>query len=483
MNEIENLAPELLWKHFSKLCEIPRPSKYEDKVVEYIEGFARENKLDYSRDSVGNIIIRKSASSGMEKSPIVVLQSHVDMVPQKNNDKNHDFLVDPITPVIDGDWVRADKTTLGADNGIGVASMLAILESDNIKHGPVEALFTIDEETGMTGAFELSDDFVKGRILLNLDTEDENEICIGCAGGMDTNIKFHYLEEPVPNNMSSYEIVIKGLQGGHSGIDIHLERGNAIKILTRILWQASKIYGLRLSYIEGGNMRNAIPRESKAVVVVEEAAKNDFITFFKEKENLIKTELKLNEPALEISITETEQPYTLLCSDIQHKLLNALYACPNGVIRMSKAMPGVVETSTNLAIVHMEDGIISVNCLLRSAINSAKRNLGNMIDSVFTLAGADVSFEGEYPGWTPDTKSSTLNIASTIYSKMFGKQPEIVVVHAGLECGIIGAKYSGIDMISFGPTIKNAHSPDEKVNIKSVGNYWNFLLEVLKNIK
>ena len=483
MKGIQNLKPERLWYYFSKLCEIPRPSKHEKKVIDYIENFAVQNGLDYKIDQTNNIIIKKPAKDGNEDKPIVVLQSHVDMVPQKNNDKKHDFLKDPIIPVIDGEWIRADKTTLGADNGIGVAAMMAILESDTISHGPIEALFTIDEETGMTGAFYLEDNFVEGRILLNLDSEEDETICIGCAGGMDANIKFHYIEEAIPENSCAFEIIVKGLKGGHSGIDINKERGNAIKILNRILWHASKNFGLRLSNIEGGSLRNAIPRESKAVFIIDKEAEDDFKLFFDDKVKTIQSEFEFNDPGLEILLNETDQPYTLINANIQHKLINAIYACPNGVIQMSQNMPGVVETSTNLASISMNNGEIIIQCLLRSAIDSAKRSLANMMDSVFTLAGADISFEGEYPGWKPVPDSEILKITSEVFRKENGKDPEIEVIHAGLECGIIGAKYSGIQMVSFGPSITGAHSPDEKVHINSVLKFWNVLVKILESIK
>jgi len=482
MNEIESLQPERLWYYFARLCKIPRPSKHEKAVVEYIENFAKQNGLDYSKDQIGNIAVRKSGSNGKENAPIIVLQSHVDMVPQKNNDKKHDFTKDPIIPVIDGEWVKADKTTLGADNGIGVAAMLAILENNNLNIGPVEALFTIDEETGMTGAFNLTDNFVKGKIMLNLDSEEDNIIFVGCAGGLDANIKFHYLEEAVPENSSCFEIIVKGLTGGHSGIDIHKERGNSIKILNRILWHATKNFGLRLSSFEGGSLRNAIPREAKAVFTIDQSTEADFKEFFNEKVKVIKKEFQQNEPTLEIILYETDQPYTLLCEDVQHNLLNAIYACPNGVMRMSPTIPEVVETSNNLAIISMKDGVITIQCLLRSSVESSKQNLSNMIDSVFTLAGADVSFEGEYPGWNPDPNSKILKIASNVFHEVNNKKTEVEVIHAGLECGIIGAKYPGMDMISFGPTIIGAHSPDEKVYIPAVEKFWKTLLRILEKV-
>lgn len=482
MSTITQLNPKRLWYLFNQLCEIPRPSKHEQQVVAFIEDFAKKQGLDYKKDKEGNVIIRKPATENMEGKPTVVLQSHVDMVPQKNNDKKHDFLTDPITPVVDGEWVRADKTTLGADNGIGVAAMLAVLEDKTLTHGPVEALFTTDEETGMTGAFALSENFVNGKVLLNLDSEEDGVVCLGCAGGIDANIAFHYIEDHVPEKSVAYTVTVKGLAGGHSGIDIHKERGNAIKILNRILWHASKDYGLRLASLEGGSLRNAIPREAQAIVVVNEGIKDEFKNFVSNKVDIIKKEMEFNEPDMVIGLIESEQPYTLICEDIHHKLLNALYACPNGVIRMSKTMPGIVETSTNLAHISMKEGVIEIQCLLRSAVDSAKRNLANMIDSVFTLAGADVSFDGEYPGWKPDHQSNILKTVQKVFKEQNGKEAVIEVIHAGLECGIIGAKYPGMEMISFGPTISGAHSPDEKVQVPSVEKFWNILLGILASI-
>ncbi len=479
---LENLSPERLWYYFAQLCKIPRPSKHEGQVVAFIEDFAKQNNLAYEKDEVGNVVIRKGASPGMENKPVVVLQSHVDMVPQKNNDKKHDFTKDPIKPVVENGWVRADKTTLGADNGIGVAAMLSVLEDKNIKHGPLEALFTIDEETGMTGAFSLKENFVKGRVLLNLDSEEDGVICVGCAGGLDGNVQFHYIEELVPKYADAFQLEIKGLVGGHSGVDIHKERGNAIKILNRFLWYASKSFGLRLSLIEGGSLRNAIPREARAVFTIDNGVVNDFKEFVNTERKIVIDEFIHNEPDLQVVLSPTEQPFTLIQENVQHSLLNALYACPNGVIRMSSAMPGVVETSTNLAKIAMQNGVIEIQCLLRSAIESAKNNVANMIDSVFTLAGADVSFDGEYPGWKPDPGSQILKTTVGVFKELNGTEPEVEVIHAGLECGIIGARYPGMDMVSFGPTITGAHSPDEKVEIKSVEKFWSSLVNILMKV-
>jgi dipeptidase D len=482
-SNILSLKPESLWYQFARLCEIPRPSKKETQVLAYIENVAKTLGLPYKKDQVGNIVISKPATKGKEHVKTLILQSHVDMVPQKNNDKVHDFSKDPIIPMVDGDWVKADKTTLGADNGIGAAAMLAILENKELEHGPIEALFTIDEETGMTGAFNLSEGFLNGRMMLNLDSEEDGVICLGCAGGLDANIKFHYIEEAVPGHSIAYELTVKGLKGGHSGIDIHKGLGNAIKILNRLLWQASKDFGIRLASMKGGSLRNAIPREASAIITMDQGMQSEFEKDFADKVAGIKNEFLANEPGLTILLEPTEQPYTLIYEDVQHKLLNAIYACPNGVIGMDKKIPGVVETSTNLAFVGMENGELMVQCLLRSSVDTAKWDLANMVDSVFNLAGADVSFEGEYPGWEPDFDSQLLKTVQSVFKNQKGSEAETEVIHAGLECGIIGAKYPGMQMVSCGPTIHGAHSPDERVHIQSVANFWDLLVNVLKSIQ
>ncbi|MBM4158186.1 MAG: aminoacyl-histidine dipeptidase [Ignavibacteria bacterium] len=478
----QGLKPESVWNHFEEICRIPRPSKFEKGMIEYVVNFAVKNKLEHIVDEVGNVIIRKPATPGMENRMGVILQGHLDMVPQKNKDVDHDFEKDSIKPRIEGEWVKATGTTLGSDNGIGVATALAVLEAEDLQHGPVEALFTIDEETGMTGAFGLKPGLLKGDILMNLDSEDEGELFIGCAGGTNANAVFKYEEVDVPSNCSAFHIAVKGLKGGHSGVDISLGRGNSNKILFRFLWLASNKYGLRLADVDGGSLRNAIPRESFANVVIPdknvEAVKKEIQEF----EKTVKKELSAVEPDLSVTMEPAEMPAKLIDELTEDNLICAVYACPNYVIRMSNEMPGLVETSSNLAIVKSGDKEIKVHCLLRSSVDSAKEDLKNMMSCVFDLAGAEIYFDGEYPGWKPNPDSPILNEMKTVYEKMYGKIPKVVAIHAGLECGLIGGVYPNLDMISFGPTIRFPHSPDEMVNIETVKKFWDYLVETLKNI-
>jgi dipeptidase D len=482
MSELLKLQPVAIWKHFQDLCNIPRPSKKEAKAVEFVVDFAKKHKLPYKVDKVGNVVISKPASKGKEKSPTVVLQTHLDMVPQKNSGTIHDFEKDPIQPFIDGDWVKAKGTTLGADNGVGVASALAVLESNEIINGPVEALFTVDEETGMTGAFNLTADFIKGKILLNLDSEEVDELTIGCAGGMNTTATFDYKKEPVKGDVSAYKLGITGLKGGHSGVDIQLGRGNANKLLNRFMWNAARIFEMRLCSIDGGNIRNAIPRESFAIVTVPDKFKKDFIDSVSSFLKIYRNELAGVEPDLNFSVESISLPEFWIDKTTQKHLLDSLYALPNGVIRMISEMPDVVETSTNLAIVKSTETQIEVMCLLRSSVDSAKKDLGNMMESIFDMAHATTVHDGEYPGWKPNFDSPLLQIMKDTSKKLTGKDPIVKVIHAGLECGLIGDVYPNMDMISFGPTILHPHSPDEKVNIPSVASYWKYLIETLKAI-
>lgn len=480
--DILNLEPSRLWNHFYSLTQIPRPSKKEEKIQEFMVNFGKSLGLETIKDEVGNVIIRKPATPGMENRKGVILQGHLDMVPQKNSDKVHDFEKDPIEPVIDGEWVRANGTTLGADNGMGVAAAMAILESKNIQHGPVEALFTCDEETGMTGAFGLKPGLLKGDILMNLDSEDEGELYIGCAGGTNGNISISYSEVAVPAGMAAMKISVTGLKGGHSGVDIHLGRGNSNKVLIRLLWVAAQRFGLRLSSIDGGSLRNAIPRESFAIVTVPSDRKNDFLAYVKELEATVRKELSAVEPDMKIAAEDIATPGTVMDENAQRSLLNSVYGCPNGVIRMSNEMPGLVETSTNLAIVKSENGNIRIMCLLRSSVDSAKTDLEQMMQSVFELAGAKVVFDGQYPGWKPNPSSPILKEMQKIYQAKYGNIPEIKAIHAGLECGLLGGVYQNLDMISFGPTIRYPHSPDEKVNVETVKKFWDFLVETLRQV-
>lgn len=481
-NSIQNLEPKTLWQHFYSLTQIPRPSKHEAAVVAFMEKFAKKHNLEFILDKVGNVIIRKQATPGMEGRKGIILQGHLDMVPQKNSDKAHDFEKDPIEAYVDGEWVTANGTTLGADNGIGVAAAMAILESKDIPHGMIEALMTIDEETGMTGAFGLEPGILKGDILINLDSEDEGELYIGCAGGTDANAKFRYSEEPVTGDVKGVKIDVAGLKGGHSGMDIILGRGNANKILFRFLRSATAKYGFRMSSVEGGSLRNAIPREAWATGTVPAGKWDDIRAAIAEYAAVVKAELAMKEPDMTCDIQEAAVPATWIDRETQKNFINAVNGCPHGVMRMSDAMEGLVETSTNLAIIKSENGIIRVESLMRSSVDSAKEALGEMIASVFELAGAEIGFGGTYPGWKPNPDSEVLKLAQKVYQEKYGKIPEIKAIHAGLECGLLGAVYPHWDMISFGPTIRFPHSPDEKVNVETVEKFYDFLVEMLKNV-
>jgi dipeptidase D len=483
-NEISTLTPNEVWENFYQLTRIPRPSHHEEQIRKFIFDFGKSLGLETIQDEAGNVIIRKPATAGMEKRKGVILQGHLDMVPQKNSDKDHDFAKDPIETVIDGEWVRANGTTLGADNGIGVAAAMAVLASKNLAHGPVEALFTATEETGMDGAIGLKSGMLKGDILINMDSEDEGELYVGCAGGEDANVKFSFTEVPVPAESIAFKLNVTGLKGGHSGLDINLGRGNANKIFFRLLKEAYKVCGLRLASINGGNLRNAIPREAFGIVTVPYATADKLVGLVAGLTTIIKRELSATEPTLKIELAKTEMPASLIDEKTQLNLTHAIVACPNGAIRMSDSMPGLVETSTNLAIVKSdsETKTIGISCLMRSSVDSARAELGSRMESVFSLAGAKVTLTGGYPGWKPNMESPILKTMLQVYNDKFGRIPEIKAIHAGLECGILGGTYSQWDMISFGPTIRFPHSPDEKVNIESVGKFWDFLVETLKNI-
>lgn len=480
-NVLGGLKPAALWNNFENICGIPHPSKHEERIREFVLSWAKQHNLECHVDDTGNVIVRKPASPGMENRKGIILQAHLDMVPQKNNDTQHDFLKDPILPRIEGEWVKATGTTLGADNGIGMAAAMAVLEAHDLVHGPIEALFTVDEETGMTGAFGLKPGLLYGDILMNLDTEEEGELCVGCAGGTNANIRFRFAEKAVPGGSKAWKLVVKGLKGGHSGVDIHLERANANKILNRMLWWGYYNYGLQLSSIEGGSLRNAIPREAHAVIALPDDKSSGFASYVSEFTATVTHEYKGVETDLSILLEETGMPAFIIDPEVTCKLLNAVYATPNGVIRDSQDMKGLVETSTNLAIVKSGSGVIDVQCLLRSSVDSAKEDLEHMIAGVYNLAGAESVFDGRYPGWKPNMDSPILREMIAAYEKQFGVKPHIGAVHAGLECGLLGGVYKNWDMISFGPTICFPHSPDEKVNIPSVEKFWAFLTETLKN--
>ncbi len=480
MNHFEQLQPSEVWKYFLEICKIPRPSKKEEKIITYLLEFAKEHKLEVGHDEAGNVVIKKPATSGFENLEPIVLQSHIDMVCEKNSETVHDFSIDPIIPYIDGEWVKAKGTTLGADDGIGIASQLAILASKTIKHGPIECLFTVDEETGLTGAFEMKSGFFNSKILINLDSEDEGELFIGCAGGIDTLATFAYDEEKVPSNFIAYKLTVKGLKGGHSGDDIDKNLGNSIKIITRFLWKSTNKYDLRLALLDGGNLRNAIAREAYAIFAVHEDDKKDLLKDFEHFKNEIINEIKDVEPGISISIEDNSLPEFVIDEPTHFDLLNSLYACPHGVIAMSRQLKGLVETSTNLAAVKfIQDNQILVTTSQRSSVESSKQDISNMVESVFRLANANVQHSEGYPGWTPNTNSEILNITKNAYKKLFGVDPIVRAIHAGLECGLFLEKYPYLDMISFGPTIKGAHSPDERLNIETTKKYWDLLLEVL----
>ena len=479
--EITKLHPEAIWKHFYSLTQIPRPSKKEAAIIKFVKEFGESLGLETIIDEVENVIIKKPATPGMENRKGIILQGHLDMVPQANSGSSFDFAKDPIEAYVDGDWVTANGTTLGADNGMGVAAAMAVLEADDLVHGPVEALFTVDEETGMTGAFGLKAGILDGDILLNMDSEDEGELYVGCAGGTNANVRFESKNQRIPEGFVSLELSVSGLKGGHSGIDIPLERGNSNKILFRFLYETRKKRTILISSLNGGSLRNAIPRESFATILVAqselEATKKDLISF----EKIAQKEIATADPGLQMKLKETDMPESALNSDVTEKLIKAVYACPNGVMRMSTDMDGLVETSTNLAIIKTEDDGVTILCLLRSSVDSARDDLKNQIRCVFELADAKIEFDGEYPGWKPNMDSSILKVCQDVYNDMYGLIPEIKGIHAGLECGLLGGVYPNWDMISFGPTIRFPHSPDEKVNIETVVKFWDFLVQILKN--
>jgi dipeptidase D len=482
MSDILKLEPKVIWNYFHEITQIPRPSKKEAKITEYMKAFGKGLNLETIVDKTGNVIIRKPATKGMENRMGVIFQTHLDMVPQKNSDKVHDFEKDPIETIIDGDWVKANGTTLGSDNGIGVSAAMAVLASKDFPHGPVEALFTIDEETGMTGAFGLQAGLLKGDILMNLDSEEEGELCVGCAGGINVNARKNYAEEKSPKGMVAYKIVAKGMKGGHSGVDIALGRANSNKILFRFLMQAESDFGVRVSEAKGGDLRNAIPREAYAIILVPEIKTAEFEEFVKENDKIFKNEFIDTEPDIKFYCEKVNMPERVMNEGDQNRIIRAVFVCPNGVQRMSQSVKGLVETSNNLAIVKCIGGKLEVYNLARSSVESAKEATAWKIAAVFHLINAEVTMEGSYQGWKPDMKSPILKTMSNVYTEMFGKVPDIKAIHAGLECGIIGGVYQNLDMISLGPTIKYPHSPDEKVNIASVQKFWDFIIGSLKQV-
>lgn len=480
--KILSLQPQAIWKYFTALNAVPRPSKKEARIIAFMKAFGASLDLETYEDAIGNVIIRKHATRGMEDRKTVVLQSHLDMVHQKNAATDFDFLTQGIEMYIEGDWVKARGTTLGADNGLGVATIMAILESKDIPHPALEALFTIDEETGMTGAMGLQQGVLKGNILLNLDTEDDNEIGIGCAGGVDVTASRTYFEEPLPEGFVGFKLSVKGLQGGHSGMDIHKGFGNANKLISRLLYDSFNLYRLRISKIDGGSLRNAIPRESSAIVAVDAVYQDSFVRATETLINSIKKEFKTIEPNLIISLNPCNLPETVMESAVQQHLIKVLNIAHNGVYRMSSDIENLVETSNNLARILVEKGQIHIGCLTRSSVNSSKQDLAQILKATFELAGCSVEFSGAYPGWTPNMEASILKVLTDLYKQINKSEPHVAACHAGLECGILGTHYPKMEMISFGPNIKGAHSPDERVQISSVQKFWVFIKAVLKAI-
>lgn len=480
--EIRNIAPKTVWNHFSDLNAVPRPSKKEEKIIQFMVDFGSRLQLDTSVDKVGNVIIKKPASPGMEDRKTIVMQGHLDMVHQKNAETTFDFEKEGINMFVDGDWVKAKGTTLGADNGLGVAAIMAVLSSTTIEHPAIEALFTIDEETGMTGAMGLQPNVLKGEILLNLDTEEDDEIGIGCAGGIDITATKKYIQDSLPKNTTAFNITVNGLQGGHSGMDIIKGLGNANKIMNRLLFDGFTNYGLRIAKLNGGGLRNAIPRESFATIVVDKDSESSFLSNTKSLIENIKNEYASLEKELNIEIKATDSPTKVMDIDAQEKLIKAIYTTLNGVYRMSPDVEGLVETSNNIAKVAVDNGNIQLLCLTRSSSESNKWDLANAIKSGFELANFNVLFSGTYPGWLPNKNSSILQVVENTYVSLFKEKPNVAACHAGLECGILGKNYPNMEMISFGPNIKGAHSPDERAQISSTQKFWKLLLEVLKNI-
>lgn len=480
---IESLQPTRLWQNFSKLNAVPRPSKAEARVTQFMVEFGKGLGLETAVDGVGNVLIRKPATAGREAASVVVLQSHLDMVHQKNTGTDFDFSTQGINMFLDGDWVRAEGTTLGADNGIGVAAMMAILESNDIEHPPIEALFTIDEETGMTGAKALQDDWLRGRILLNLDTEDDTELTIGCAGGMDVTGQVSLDTEPPPAESTVWRLVLQGLTGGHSGMDIHLGRANSNKLMSRLVSKLSERVAVRLAEFSGGSLRNAIPREAQAIIAFPRSRLEDVKASIAAEEKVLQQEYCLTDPGLTIGLFEHSATMQVLTAADQSKILRVTDAIPNGIFRMSPAVAGLVQTSNNLAKVTVSNGRAEWCCLTRSSVDSERHELGRVIRVILEGAGAAVEFASDYPGWQPNPDSRIVALMRRLYQEEFASEPHVAACHAGLECGIIGAHYPGMEMISFGPNIRGAHSPDEQVQVSSVQKFWQFLLKTLAEVR
>lgn len=480
---LKGLKPERVWHWFGEIMQIPRPSKHEERISKWLVQWGKDHGLETKSDKLGNVLIRKPASKGYEKSPWVALQAHMDMVCEKNSTKKFDFMKDAIQPVLDGGWLTADGTTLGADDGIGVAAILAILEDKKLQHPALEALITVDEETGLTGANGLSKSWLKSEVLLNFDDEDEGEYCIGCAGGIDTVAEMDYKLVAAPKGCKAFIVKVSGLVGGHSGDDINRGRANANKLLNRILWEGTYRHGMRLATIDGGNLRNAIAREAEALVCVPEDKVRAFKTMVTKMGKAMVFEFRSTEPGMEFELRDAEMPKKVVDADTQERLVNLVYACAHGVLAMSREIENFVETSTNLASIKMDKGFIRIATSQRSSVESAKLAAAAKLEATFRLAGCRVKHSDGYPGWTPNPDSRVLKVGVDVYKKMYGKEPVVRAIHAGLECGLIGEKYPQMDMISYGPTLRGVHSPDERIEIKTVEMFWNQTLEILKKLK
>lgn len=481
-HEIKQIVPQEVWKYFYEITQVPRPSKKEEKIIAWLEQFAQEHGLEHFKDSTGNILIRKNAFPGMEHKPWIALQSHMDMVCEKHSNVEKDFLNDPIEAYIDGEWVKARGTTLGADDGIGMAVQLALLADKSLVHGPIECLFTVDEETGLTGAFGLEAGFLKSKTLLNLDSEDDGEFFIGCAGGKDTIGKLNLETNPAPQNHAFFKIAVSGLKGGHSGDDIEKGLGNANKILCRFLWQYQNELNIRISRIDGGNLRNAIPREAFAVVCVPKDKSASLNNLLIDYDKIVKKELFITDNGVKVTVEDSDAGISVLALPLQRTLLNLIYALPHGVEAWAQDIKGFVETSTNLASIKTQGDKIVVTTSQRSSVDSAKTNICNKVAAVFQLAGAGYEHSDGYPGWTPNPNSQILQVAKECWKKLYGEEPVVRAIHAGLECGLFSEKYPDMDMISYGPTLRGVHSPDERIFIPTVKKFWDFTLEILKNV-
>lgn len=482
MESIRDLKPRSLWREFDEITKIPRPSKREEKIIQYLLDYGKKHNIETHRDAAGNVLMRKPATAGFENRQSIILQSHMDMVCEKNSGVDHDFMNDPIRTYIDGNWVRARGTTLGADDGIGVAAQLAILTDPDVEHGPIECLFTVDEETGLTGAFALESGFFNSGFLLNLDSEDEGEIFIGCAGGVDTLASFPYTTTGCPANTRPFRLAVTGLKGGHSGDEIHKGLANSIKLLVRLIHDIDSQLGIQLISIEGGNLRNAIPREAFASFVISTDKVPQLQQLVSKAGKALKQEYHVTEPYMSIELLSGDAASAVFDRASQDRLIALLYALPHGAIEMSREIPGLVETSTNLASIKRSEGNhLEITTSQRSSVDSAKDYIANSVASAFRLAGCEVQHSDAYPGWAPNTHSPILDITLTSYKKLFGNEPVVRAIHAGLECGLFLEKYPGLDMVSFGPTIKGAHSPDERIDIQSTQKFWDLLLDVLRN--